>query len=51
MDHAGDDVFARAALPLDQHRHIGRGHFVQAFPQSLHRLGAAKHHRIGRNFA
>jgi hypothetical protein len=50
MDHARDNVFACAALPLYKHRNIRAGQLGQAAAYSLHVLGATKHNRIGRHF-
>src|SRR6516164_3343838 len=39
MDHACDDVFARAALAMDKNRNVGSGDLVESRPERLHRIG------------
>src|ERR1700722_7182692 len=51
MNHARNNVFARPALPLDQHRNIGAGQFGQAVADGLHGLGESKNDRIRRHLS
>src|SRR6202035_5788209 len=39
VDHASDNVFAGAALALNQDGYVGARYFVQAVMQRLHNLG------------
>ena len=49
VNHARDDVFARAALALNQHRHVRGGQLGQAVPHRLHSFGATEHNAVGRH--
>ena len=46
MDHARNDVLARAALSLNQHRDVCTGQPRQTVAHSLHRFHTSKHHRL-----
>jgi hypothetical protein len=51
MNHAGDDVLARAALTLNENRHICRRHFVHARSQPLHDFAIPEDDRLRGNLA
>ena len=51
VDHAGDDVFAGAALALNQDGYVGASDLVHAVAQRLHDLGAAENDRLGRKLS
>jgi hypothetical protein len=51
VNHARDNVFARATFSLDQYRDVGAGDFGQALPQSPHGFGAAEYDGIGGHLA
>ena len=51
VDHACDDVFASAALALNQDGNVGARYFIHAVPKRLHDLSAAKCDRIGRKLS
>ena len=51
MNEPRNNVFARTALPLDQHRNIGAGQFGQAVADGLHGFGASKNDRIRRHLS
>jgi hypothetical protein len=47
VDHARDDVFAGAALPLNEHGDVRARDLGQSFAQSLHDIGAPEHDASG----
>ncbi len=51
VDHARDNVFAGAALSLDEHRDVGAGYLSQPFAQGPHGFGAPEDDRLGRHLA
>ena len=51
MDQPGDDVFAGAALAVNQNGDIGRSDLGQLGPHRLHRLGMAENDILRGNFA
>src|SRR5579864_5097505 len=51
MNHACDNVFARPALSLDEHRNIGSRQFCQAITDGLHRLAVPENDRFGRHLS
>ena len=46
MNHTRDDVFAGAALTLDEDRDIGPGHLFQPLAQVAHDVGLTKYDGI-----
>ena len=49
MNHARDNVFAGAALALNQDGNVGAGDLVHAVAQRLHNLRVAENHASGGN--